>query len=196
MAGMDDAFSLVIPLLWLAWVIYWLALARGNKDNSRKEPIASRLGHIVPLAIGGYLLFSDAVPNWLLRSPIFPGNWVTDSIGLACVVVGLGFTVWAREHLGRNWSGTVTVKVGHELVRTGPYGLVRHPIYTGLLLAFIGSAVARDEWRAVVALVIIFGALWRKFRLEEKWMSEQFGADYDNYRQEVPALIPQYRRSS
>jgi protein-S-isoprenylcysteine O-methyltransferase Ste14 len=196
MAGMDTAFSLVIPLLWLAWIVYWLALARGNKDNSRKEPIASRLAHIVPLGVGGYLLFSDAVPRWLLRSPIFPGNWVTDSVGLACIVIGLALTVWAREHLGKNWSGTVTVKVGHELVRSGPYRLVRHPIYTGLLLAFVGSAVARDEWRAVVALVIIFGALWRKFRFEEKWMGEQFGTEYVRYRAEVPALIPQYRRSS
>ena len=93
-------------------------------------------------------------------------------------------------HIGRNWSGTVTFKEGHELVTTGPYALVRHPIYTGLLLAFIGSAVGRGEWRGVLAVFIAFLALWRKLRLEERWMREQFGDAYDAYARRVAALVP------
>jgi protein-S-isoprenylcysteine O-methyltransferase Ste14 len=68
------------------------------------------------------------------------------------------FSVWARVHIGRNWSGVVTIKEGHELVDTGPYALVRHPIYTGLLVAFIGSAFARGNWSGVLAVFMRFGA--------------------------------------
>ena len=92
--------------------------------------------------------------------------------------------------LGRNWSGIVTVKQDHELVRSGPYRWVRHPIYTGLLIAFVGTAISRGEWRGVLAVLIVFAALWRKLQLEERWMIETFGDAYLRYRAEVRALIP------
>jgi protein-S-isoprenylcysteine O-methyltransferase Ste14 len=84
----------------------------------------------------------------------------------------------------------VTVKEDHELIRGGPYALVRHPIYSGLLLAFIGSAIARAEWRGVLAVLIVLVALWRKLRLEERFMSETFGDEYRRYRAHTAALIP------
>lgn len=87
-------------------------------------------------------------------------------------------------------SATVTVKEDHELVRTGPYRFVRHPIYTGLLLGFIGTAVARAEWRGVLAVALVFISLWRKLKLEERWMGETFGARYASYKREVRALVP------
>jgi len=111
-------------------------------------------------------------------------------VGVLVLAGGLAFTVWARVILGRNWSGTVTLKEGHELIRSGPYRFVRHPIYTGLLVAFAGSAIARGEWRGLVALAIAFAALWRKLKLEERWLGETFGDAYERYRAEVPALIP------
>jgi len=110
--------------------------------------------------------------------------------GFAIVVLGLAFTVWARIVLGRNWSGIVTVKQDHELVTTGPYRWVRHPIYTGLLFAFAGSAIARGEWRGVLAVVIVLAGFWRKLKLEERWMIETFGDAYLRYREKVRALIP------
>jgi protein-S-isoprenylcysteine O-methyltransferase Ste14 len=110
------------------------------------------------------------------------------AVGL--VVAGLGFTVWARLVLGRNWSGVVTLKDNHTLIRSGPYGLVRHPIYTGLLLALIGSAMTRGEWRGFLGLALVAAAFLRKIAIEERWLAEQFPADYARYRQEVPALIP------
>jgi protein-S-isoprenylcysteine O-methyltransferase Ste14 len=84
----------------------------------------------------------------------------------------------------------VTVKEDHELIRRGPYALVRHPIYTGLLVGFIGTALVRGEWRGVLAVLMVFAALWRKLRLEERWMSETFGDQYRDYRQHTAALIP------
>jgi protein-S-isoprenylcysteine O-methyltransferase Ste14 len=92
--------------------------------------------------------------------------------------------------LGRNWSGIVTLKENHELITQGPYNLVRHPIYTGLLVAFLGSALARGQWRGLIAVAIVFWALWRKLRLEERWMREQFGEQYVAYSKRVSALIP------
>jgi protein-S-isoprenylcysteine O-methyltransferase Ste14 len=100
------------------------------------------------------------------------------------------FSVWARVHLGGNWSGIVTIKHDHELIASGPYAIVRHPIYTGLLVAFIGSAMARGEWRGVLAVLIAWVALWRKLRLEERWMGERFGQQYEAYCRRVPALLP------
>jgi protein-S-isoprenylcysteine O-methyltransferase Ste14 len=103
---------------------------------------------------------------------------------------GLLFSVWARRCLGTNWSGAVTIKERHELVTSGPYGLVRHPIYTGVLLAILGSAIAVGEWQAVLAMVLASFALWRKLRLEERWMLNRFGEAYRAYCRKVPALIP------
>jgi protein-S-isoprenylcysteine O-methyltransferase Ste14 len=105
-------------------------------------------------------------------------------------LAGLLFTVWARTHLGRNWSGLVTIKQDHELITSGPYSTVRHPIYTGLLLAFVGSALARSELRGILAVVLVFWALWRKSRIEERWMRDQFGDAYREYSSHVAALIP------
>jgi protein-S-isoprenylcysteine O-methyltransferase Ste14 len=105
------------------------------------------------------------------------------------VAVGLGFAAWARAHLGQNWSGIVTVKEDHALVRTGPYRAVRHPIYTGLLLALTGTAMAIGEWRGVLAVICALIGLLRKIQVEEKRMSENF-PEYSRYRQQTAALIP------
>jgi protein-S-isoprenylcysteine O-methyltransferase Ste14 len=88
------------------------------------------------------------------------------------------FAVWERRHLGRNWSNAVTIKQGHELITTGPYTLVRHPIYTGILTGFLGTAIALSQVRGVIGLVLIFLVLWAKLRREEEWMRSQFGESY------------------
>src|SRR5205814_7438334 len=95
-----------------------------------------------------------------------------------------------RLHLAGNWSATVTIKENHTLVRDGPYRYVRHPIYTGILLAIVGSALARDEWRSLLGAAIAFFSFWHKLRIEELWLTEVFGDDYRRYREEVRALIP------
>ena len=110
--------------------------------------------------------------------------------GAAITAAGLLFCVWARRYLGGNWSQAVTVKQDHELIQSGPYRFVRHPIYTGLLLAFAGSAIARGEWRGLLAVALMFVTLWSKLRLEEKWMRAQFGASYEEYSRRVSALVP------
>ena len=110
--------------------------------------------------------------------------------GFAVTVAGAAFAIWARLLLGANWSATVTVKQNHELKRTGPYAIVRHPIYSGFLLAMLGTAIAYGEIRGLIALLIALIA-WRvKSLIEERFMMDQFGEQYVQYKREVRALIP------
>ena len=176
--------------MWMAWALYWWALSRNVKVTVRREALASRLLHIGPLALAALLLAAPHVPIDFLAERILPWTVMLFWIGAALTFAGLLFAVWARVHLGTNWSGTVTLKRGHELITSGPYALVRHPIYTGLLLACLGSALARDEWRGVLALALVALALWRKLRHEERWMREQFGDAYGAYARRVAALVP------
>ena len=187
---LNFAQRLLFPSIWLAWALYWWLASRGAKAVARREPLGSWLLHVVPLLVSVALLWSDHVPVAVLNRRLSP--WAPWEFWVAAFITaaGLGFTVWARVHIGRNWSGSVTIKHGHELITTGPYSIVRHPIYTGLLVAFIGSALARGEWRGLLAVGIAWAALLRKLQLEERWMFERFGEQYADYRQRVPALIP------
>jgi len=183
-------YKFLFPALWLAWVAYWFLASRAAKPTERREPMSSRLLHVLPLLVAVWLVWAEKVPSTFLNERLFP--WVPSEFWAGALVTALGllFTVWARIHLGRNWSGTVTIKRDHELIAGGPYAIVRHPIYTGLIVAFIGSAMARGEWRGILAVFIAWAALWRKLRLEERWMIERFGERYIAYCRRVPALVP------
>jgi protein-S-isoprenylcysteine O-methyltransferase Ste14 len=187
---MEAFYRSLFPLMWAAWALYWTLSARNAKATARREPLWSRLAHIGPLILAAWLLAARHMPGGWLEEPLPFAGLGAYWTGAVLAVLGFAITAWARVHLGRNWSGTVTVKQGHELVRSGPYAWARHPIYTGLLLALVGSALARGEWRGVLALAIAFAALWRKLRLEERWMGETFGAAYEAYKREVKALVP------
>jgi len=190
---MSSVYDFLFPTMWISWAAYWWLASRGGKPAERKEAPASRLLHVVPLLLTFWLLGATHVPTVFLNSRLFP--WAPWEFWLAALVTAAGilFTVWARIHLGGNWSGVVTIKREHELITDGPYAMVRHPIYTGLLLAILGSAMARGEWRGVVAAGVGGWALWRKLRVEERWMAEHFGPRYESYRRRVPALVPFWR---
>ena len=177
---------------WIAFVLYWIWSARKVKSTRRTEPAVSRLfKYWLPLALAALLM----APGVLYRGSLLGGRFVPDTyavalLGLAMTVAGLLFACWARVVLGNNWSAVVQLKQDHELIERGPYRHVRHPIYTGLLLAFLGTAVALGEWRGLLACVIVAISFWRKLRLEERWLSEQFGPAYADYMRRVKALIP------
>jgi protein-S-isoprenylcysteine O-methyltransferase Ste14 len=180
----------LIFIIWIIWMFYWWLSGRHVKAVARRESPLSRAGHAIPLIIAAVLLALPTLPYGFLSGRVFPRSEYIYRIGVFVLIAGLAFSVWARIHIGRNWSGVVTLKQDHELIRSGPYRLVRHPIYTGLLLAFIGTAIARDQWRGWLAVLIGLAALWRKLRLEERWLTEQFGDSYRRYRDKVAALIP------
>jgi len=187
---MTFASRYLFQALWLAWAGYWWAASFNVKAAARREPMLSRVLHIAPLVLAVFLLFPQRSPIEALGEPFMPAAVWSFWVGAALTTVGLLFAVWARVHIGRNWSGTITVKEDHDLITSGPYSLVRHPIYTGLLLALSGFALARGEWRGIVAVALATWAFWRKLRIEERWMREQFGAAYEEYSRRVAALIP------
>lgn len=189
-------YRLFFPVLWIAFYLYWRIAALNVKTTRRLESLSSRATRTVLFLLGVALLclpMHVSIP-WLAHSWLFL-SWIHSGYGTfyggaAITVAGLLFAIWARLHIGRNWSSAVTIKQNHELITTGPYRLVRHPIYTGLLLALLGSAIALTQIRGLVAFPLFFFSLWYKLRLEEKWMRSQFGDAYLVYSRHTAALVP------
>ena len=179
----------IIAIAWIAWLVYWTVTAVNTKITQRRESVASQAAHLLPLGVAAVLLFySMPASRWSAK--MWPATLLSCWSGALLTVAGILFSVWARRALGKNWSGTVTIKQHHELIISGPYRIVRHPIYTGLILAFLGTAIALGEWRGVLAVAIMVAAFWRKLQHEERWMLEIFAAQYKDYKARVPALIP------
>jgi protein-S-isoprenylcysteine O-methyltransferase Ste14 len=184
-------YQYLVGSSWAAWLLFWVVSAAHVKRTLRREPLWSRGAHFLPMLIAFTLLAVRAqADSDFLFERFVPRSVLLDGLGCLLVVAGLSFAVWARVHLGTNWSGRVTVKENHELIRTGPYALVRHPIYTGLLLAILGSALVVGEWRGLVATLLMVISFWRKLRLEEALMRQTFGEQYQRYREHTAALIP------
>jgi protein-S-isoprenylcysteine O-methyltransferase Ste14 len=189
MTILGSASRIIIPTMWLAWLAWWILAAFSTKPTRWRESAGSRALHVVPLLVCAMLLAAPRSLPPMLTARIVPAGRTLPFLGALAVAAGLGLAVWARWHLGRNWSGTVTVKEDHALVRAGPYRVVRHPIYTGLLLALIGTAAAIGEWRGVLAVACaLLGLLW-KIRIEEARMRQTF-PEYEQYRSHTAALIP------
>ena len=183
-------FESFFPVVWIVFLLYWQIKAINTKTTQRLEPAASRILRLLIFLIVIVLLATTRIPLPWLYFQLWPAGLWPFWLGAAVTVAGLLFAVWAREHLGRNWSRSVTIKQGHELIATGPYALVRHPIYTGILAGFLGMAVAISQVRGFLAFALFFLALWIKLRMEEQWMRSQFGEEYANYARHTAALIP------
>lgn len=187
---MQLIYRYAITALWVAFGIVWFIASIGAKVTRRRETIRSRVSHMVPLMLAVILLSSRRLAGRYLTIPVLPHNQATFWLGFMLVLAGIAFSIAARVWLGGNWSGIVTLKQDHELIRRGPYRLVRHPIYTGMLVAILGTAIAQGELRSVFAVALVTAAFVRKIGIEEAFLTDAFGAAYDRYRHEVPALIP------
>jgi protein-S-isoprenylcysteine O-methyltransferase Ste14 len=187
---MMHVYRLLFPIMWISWALCWWVQSINVKVTIRRESLISRLVYILPLMLAVLLIWAPNVPSPLLHERFLPETSWIFWLGSALTAGGLLFSVWARLHLGRNWSGTVTIKEDHEFITCGPYAFVRHPIYSGLLLAFIGSAAACGQLRGLLSVVLVYCSLWYKLRQEERWMREQFGEAYQLYCRRVAALVP------
>jgi protein-S-isoprenylcysteine O-methyltransferase Ste14 len=178
--------------LWILFAAYWLASALKRKRTKQRESIVHRLGYILPLVVVFYLLYNPRFSfEWLSTYfvPHTPGwQWA----GVAVMVVGLGIACWARVHLGTNWSGVVTLKEGHELIRTGPYRNIRHPIYTGILIGFLGYAIVGGQVRGLVAMAAVWLSFFIKARREEKFLAQEFGPKFDEHTQHTGMFLPKF----
>ena len=178
--------------LWMFLGVVWLAFAMRRKPTQQRESLVSRLKYSVPTILAFFLLFSRDIPFDWLYIKTMPDLLAIKIIGVALTAIGIGFAIWARVYIGENWSGIVTVKVGHELVRSGPYAWVRHPIYSGLLLAAFGTALVRGEPRGLIAVIVLWLGFWMKSRVEEEFMLQTFGPAYKEYSRSTGALIPRF----
>ncbi len=185
---MTDATWLFIQLCWIAWLLYWVAMAFATKRTVERRGffgyrVVSLIIVLGAIAIGHAVSVSPQSHLWQTTLAL---GVVSDCLVLA----GLAFTVWARITLGRNWSAEVTFKQDHELIESGPYALARHPIYTGLVAMALGTAVNYGRAIGFVLFAALCGGLWWKARQEERVMSSHFPDAYSEYRTRVRAIIP------
>lgn len=188
---MHIPFGYLIQASWLAWALYWFWSARGVKTAERTDSLVQMLPYRIPVVLGFALIFvrGNGGPSWLYSHMASAAAWAPP-LGWLLVLLGLGFACWARVTLGRNWSATVQLKQEHELVVAGPYHIVRHPIYTGMLLGVLGTVLAIGAPICLLVPILIGGGFWFKLRHEEALMREQFGATYVDYMRRTKALIP------
>jgi protein-S-isoprenylcysteine O-methyltransferase Ste14 len=178
--------------LWIAFMVLWLIWALRTKPTQTREGVSSRLSYSVLTVAAAWAMGGDVPEGWL-RTRLFAANLWTEWLGIAITAAGLAFAVWARAYLGGNWSSAVTVKVGHALVRSGPYRWVRHPIYSGIILAMLGTALVRHQVRGVIAVVLLYAGFKIKSKIEEQAMAATFGAQYAEYASTTGAIVPRLR---
>jgi len=184
--------DILLLVLWaLLWGYWGLAATRPEQISRGQSTLSpSRLLHLALFCLSFLLSLSPWLRFGILGARFLPDSPLLMWLGLALTAGGVTFAISARAQLGRYWSGRITIKTDHRLIRSGPYALARHPIYTGITCAMLGTAIALGEWRGVLAFALIFIAYLRKIPMEETVLVEQFGAEYEQYRREVKAILP------
>jgi protein-S-isoprenylcysteine O-methyltransferase Ste14 len=177
-----------IAACWIVFAAYWAVTALSAKPSAQRQGLAGRVLHLVTIAAAIALM----VGRWPypLNLKMVPGGVADDLVGAGLCVSGLVGALWARRTLGGNWSSAVTFKQGHELIIRGPYNYARHPIYTGMLLMALGTALAIGRLHAGIGLVVCIVGFWIKLRQEEALMIRHFPDTYPEYKQRVKALVP------
>jgi protein-S-isoprenylcysteine O-methyltransferase Ste14 len=179
-----------IDAAWIVVCMVWLAGAFRSKRTAQAQTIGSSLAQALLTIAAVVLLFNSHLAVGPLAWRFVPDSAFITYTGVALTWAGTGFAIWARAYLGQNWSSNVTIKEGHQLMQSGPYAVVRHPIYSGFLLGFLGTALALGQLRGLVAWALAFLGWRLKSRMEEKFMRQRFGAEYAAYQRRVKALIP------
>ena len=178
---------------WIVFAAYWAIGALKTRRTTKKESFAARYGIMFIEVIGFVLLFDQDADVGVLGQRVFHSSRTIAFTGVALIWAGIALALWARWHLGQYWSGRITIKEDHRLIRTGPYARLRHPIYSGLDLAVIGSALAIDQWRCVAGVFVIILGFWIKARREEAMLTAQFGTEFQEHRQHTGFLLPRFR---
>jgi protein-S-isoprenylcysteine O-methyltransferase Ste14 len=187
---MTDLISNAFTALWIIFFAYWLISALRLKAVKTQESMGSRIVYQAPLWAAWILLFTHSSLWGVLGRRLWPQSLLVAVTGLILTALGIAFAFWARYSLGQNWSSKVTIKIEHELIRNGPYAHVRHPIYTGILLALVGTALAIGEWRAVIAVALVWIAFYTKARVEEKMLAQEFGDAFEEHRRRTGFFLP------
>ena len=179
----------LIIACWMVYLSYWIVSARFRKQAAERQDWAGFVANRIPTTIGGLLLFWPAL--WRpLAVRVTPDSAPVGFLAVAVCAGGVLLAIWSRRTLADNWSFTVEFKVGHELVEKGPYRYVRHPIYTGILLLCLGTALFGARLGSWLGFAFLCLGFWIKLRQEEVLLTRHFPAEYPGYQARVKALIP------
>lgn len=187
---MQNELHHYILWVWLVTGFVWLVASPLTKQNHKVEAPLSAAARFVIMVAAFVLVFLPGAAIGVLAFRLIPISTLASAAGLVITVAGAVLAMSSRIYLGGNWSAVVTIKEHHELIRKGPYALVRHPIYSAILLGLAGAALANGELRCVLGVVIAYVELRRKYLMEEKFLVQRFGAQYEDYRARVKALVP------
>jgi protein-S-isoprenylcysteine O-methyltransferase Ste14 len=182
-------------LIFAAWLLfggYWLSAALGAKKAAKKENLPERFAHILFAVVGSGLLNANDPRLGVLNRHFLPQeSWIA-WMGAVLTLLGVLFAIWARYTIGREWSGEVQIKENHQLIRTGPYAHIRHPIYTGILLALAGTAVTIGQYRAILGVALFLIGFVRKAKKEEAFLAREFGPAFDAHRRHTGFFLPRF----
>ena len=180
------ALEWTIPILWVLWLGYWWFEARNTARTQKFESFLTAVVYRGATVIGIVLIFGLKRQ----RTELWPANVPLLGVAVILMLCGFAFAIWARRHIGRFWSARITLKEGHRLIESGPYSLVRHPIYSGLLLSMAATVMTIGTVQSVCGYALLVGALVFKLAAEERLLAATFGEAYREYRKRVKALIP------
>ncbi|MBV9875540.1 MAG: isoprenylcysteine carboxylmethyltransferase family protein [Verrucomicrobia bacterium] len=180
------ALEWTIPILWLLWLGYWWFEARNTARTRKSESLLTAVVYRGATVVGIVLIFGLKRQ----RTELWPADVPLLGIAVILMLCGFAFAIWARRHIGRFWSARVTLKEGHRLIESGPYSLVRHPIYSGLLLSMAATVMTVGTVQSVCGYALLVGALVFKLVAEERLLAANFGEAYQGYQKRVKALIP------
>ena len=181
-----------VGLPWLIFLAYWaFASVRVNR-MVRAEPAGDLVARFVVMLPAFVLLCSNDPRFGDLNRRFVPDDYSVFVAGSALTYAGVAFAIWARYHIAQYWSATVALRADHQLIRTGPYARIRHPIYTGMLLAVIGTAIAVGRYRGLIAFAMILAAFTWKSKREESLLAGQFGPAFEEHRRRTGFFLPRF----
>ncbi len=182
--------GIIIRDLWIFFGFYWLVASLSVNKMRKREPWSQRLVFLLIFAAGCDLLMHSAARFGILNYRFVPLQPWIEWLGVALTAGGIAFAIWARNHIGKYWSASVSLREGHQLIRSGPYARIRHPIYSGMLLAAAGTVLWAGKCGALLALGFALIALVVKARREEALLAGEFGPAFDEHRRRTGFLLP------
>ncbi|WP_051870781.1 methyltransferase family protein [Geobacillus vulcani] len=183
-----NLFTILQLVCWLSLFGYWIIAA--NKQSKNNIQNTNELVGFLKLAGLPIALFVPWFGWGWVGNRLFPASLITGILGTLLSVFGVFIAIWARRILGRNWSGNVVIQKGHQLIQEGPYSIVRHPIYTGVVFTLFGSAIVLTGLEGFIVAILCSVGLYFKAKKEEKLLIEQFPKEYPEYKKRVKTLIP------
>ncbi|MGB0949338.1 MAG: methyltransferase family protein [Marinirhabdus sp.] len=181
---------LILTVIWIITGIYWVIAGQKIKKAKKKEDIRFRVFYMFFWVAPVLITFFNAIPTQWLNKRLYIENSTLNIVAFILAIVSLAFMVWSRVVLGENWSGRVAIKENHNLITSGPYRYVRHPMYTGFIFAFLWSAVLLGEVRGLISFIILIIGIVIKLRMEERFVREAFGEEYIAYAKRVKKIVP------